>query len=1132
MSHPLGTYSFLPWLRQGLANQITSADFDASVKVRAQVRVDLELTGNKVGGGLQTVAVSRNVALFGPGDITGIETRAIVRTEPRNWATNFEPNYVAHIEFYDEDFPWRYTPAAPDLGLSRLRPWIALIVLSDDEFTDGRDSRDRPLPYIDLVDLSVLPRADELWAWAHVHVNQSLAEDSNPSTDMNGVLPRLQSLLNSNPDQAYSRIVCPRKLEENKAYHAFLIPVFETGRRAGLGLDFTGDPSATMSAWDPATRPQGQSFPYYYRWYFRTGLTGDFESLVRLLVPKPPKPKVGQRDMDMQDPGSNVSDVSDNPDLHGILRLGGALRVPEKNFTGAALDELNTYKNWDSSFPRAIQSDLARLINLADDYAARAAEAANANAGVVDPVDPSSPDPDPDDTNPDPIITLPLYGHWHALTQRLLVERDGTPVTPHRNWVHRLNLDPRFRVAAGFGTRVVQDQQEKFVDQAWEQIGKVLEANNRIRRGQFGLQASDIWYQRHMLPLLAVNQQKTLMLMAPLNKRIRTSEFTLHHRYSESMVAPVMTGAALRRILRPRGRLIRCLPFTDELPPSRLLERVNNGEVSAAAPKVTPSGITTTNEVAETVAPKNVPPWLVDILRRYPWSPLVPLLIWLLIALLLLVFLFVAGLVLAVVLGAVAFALYRLLRNWQRALAASDSVREENMTPSAVDRLPPSPDFRLSEPGAGFTPSIGGTDSPEAINFKQALRESFDIIDVSARAGAPIKRNKLDLATVSTTAINSLNPAVTIPKRILSLVFVPPRIRTEIGERFVEAMAYPEFDTPMYEPLKNLSAELFLPNINLIEPNSITLLETNQEFIESYMVGLNHEFARELLWREYPTDQRGSYFRQFWDTRGVLKPKNVSEEDFKEQMRDIPPLHRWPKASPLGSHDNREQGTTNEEELVLVIRGELLKRYPTAVIYAHRACWQRKDDGTSADKAKHPCNRSGAIDNTQERRLVELSDAEELDPPPDKLLMPLYEAKVDPDIYFFGFDLTAPVAKGGTGANPTDDPGWFFVIKERPGEPRVGLDIDQQPQINVWNDFSWQDVQPGPAGSNIEISTVPATLPLIHPTGVNSEKEPQFFEDQKIVWRHNINAAELAYILFQAPVLVAVHASEMLKDIE
>jgi len=1135
MSHPLGTYSFLPWLRQGLANQITSADFDANVKVRAQVRVDLELSGNKVGGGVETVPVSRDVALFGPGDIQGIETRAIVRTEPRDWATNFEPNYLAHIEFYDEDFPWRYTPAAPDSGLSRLRPWIALIVLRDDEFTAGTDARNRPLPYIDLADLSILPPADELWAWAHVHVNKSLAaaDDEFRSTDMNAVLPKLQALLNSNPDHAYSRVVCPRKLEENQAYHAFVIPVFETGRRAGLGLDFSGDPSATMSAWDPAARPQGQSFPYYYRWYFRTGLTGDFESLVRLLLPKPPHPKVGQRDMDMQDPGSNVSDVSDNPDLNGILRLGGALRVPEKNFTGEALDELNTYKNWDSVFPRAIQTDLARLINLADDYEALAAEAANANAGIVDPVDPNSPDPDPDDTNPDPIITLPLYGRWHALMQRLLLERDGTPIAQNRNWVHRLNLDPRFRVAAGFGTRVVQDQQEKLMDQAWEQIGKVLEANNRIRRGQFGLQASDVWYQRHMLPLLAVNPQNMLMLMAPLNKRVRVGEFTLHHQYGESLVAQAMTGTALRRIVRPRGRLIRSLQFTSELPANRLLERVNDGEVSIAPPKVTPPGITTVNEVADSVAPQNVPPWVKGILRRYAWAPWIPLLIWLLIAILLLIFLSLAtALVVVAVTGAIAFGLYRLLRRWQKELAASDSVREENITPAAVDRLRPSPDFRLSEPGSGFTPSLGGSDSPEAIKFKQALRESFDIIDVSTRAGAPIPRTKLDLGTVSTAGVNLLNPAVTIPKRILSSVLIPSRIRKEIGERFVEAMAYPEFDTPMYEPLKNLSAELFLPNINLIEPNSITLLETNQEFIESYMVGLNHEFARELLWREYPTDQRGSYFRQFWDTRGVLKPPGVTEEDFKEQMRDVPPLHRWPTASALGSHDNREQGLANEEELVLVIRGELLKRYPTAVIYAHRACWQRRDDGTATDRARHPCDRSGSVDNTKERRLVELTDEEEVDPPPSKVLMPLYEAKVDPDIYFFGFDLTAPDAKGGTGANPGDDPGWFFVIKERPGEPRFGLDIAQQPQLNVWNDLSWQDVQPGPAGSNIEISTTPDEFDLVHPTGVNSEKEPQFLEDESIAWSHNINSAELAYILFQAPVLVAVHASEMLKDID
>ena len=45
-------------------------------------------------------------------------------------------------------------------------------------------------------------------------------------------------------------------------------------------------------------------------------------------------------------------------------------------------------------------------------------------------------------------------------------------------------------------------------------------------------------------------------------------------------------------------------------------------------------------------------------------------------------------------------------------------------------------------------------------------------------------------------------------------------------------MAYPQIDLPMYRAAGERSAELFLPNINLIAPNSITLLETNQKFIE------------------------------------------------------------------------------------------------------------------------------------------------------------------------------------------------------------------------------------------------------------------------------------------------------------
>ncbi len=213
---------------------------------------------------------------------------------------------------------------------------------------------------------------------------------------------------------------------------------------------------------------------------------------------------------------------------------------------------------------------------------------------------------------------------------------------------------------------------------------------------------------------------------------------------------------------------------------------------------------------------------------------------------------------------------------------------------------------------------------------------------------------------------------------------------------------------------------------------------------------------------------------------------------------------------------------------MLVIRGELLKRYPTAVIYAHRACWQRKGDGSAADEAKHPCMRSGGIDDTKERRLVPLTDEEEAHPPYEKVRTPLYEAKVDPDIYFFGFDLTAEEAAGGTGEHPDDDPGWFFVIKERPGEPRFGLDIEPQPQLNVWNDLSWPVVQPGAAGSFIEITNATPTLSLVVPTGEAEEKLEQYEDDRHITWSKDMTSADVAYVLFQAPVLVAVHATEML----
>jgi hypothetical protein len=310
-----------------------------------------------------------------------------------------------------------------------------------------------------------------------------------------------------------------------------------------------------------------------------------------------------------------------------------------------------------------------------------------------------------------------------------------------------------------------------------------------------------------------------------------------------------------------------------------------------------------------------------------------------------------------------------------------------------------------------------------------------------------------------------------------------------------------------------MSSEYLVPNIQLLEFNSITLLEANQKFIEAYLVGLNHEFARELLWREYPTDQRGSYFRQFWDVTSFLAQPGVDPAALRERLRDIPELHRWSRDSELGDHDYREEQGDKEEEIVLAIRGELLKKYPSAVIYAHRAAWERT--GT-------------AIDRSKPRRLADLPAGT---PPRDLVKTPLYEAKVDPDVYFFGFDLTAEGARGGQLADGEEDPGWFFVIKERPGEPRFGLDLPASGlagPISTWNELSWPDV----VDDYLTAVVLPVgqhTVTLVDP-GVGTPQKAQYDEDKAFSWRPDTNAAEIAYILYQVPVLMAVHAAEMLHQ--
>jgi hypothetical protein len=1105
----LGTYSFLPWLRQGIANTIASPDNDPSVKTRASVHVALQVAGDPVvaGNAELTAPLAQDIALYGPGDIIGIDSRAIFRTDPRPWITNYESNYLAAVEFYDEDFLWRYTPAAPDGSGLRLRPWLALIVLQETEFSEGQGVVGAPLQCITIDNPAVLPPADELWAWAHVHFNQSVAGSATElvSPDMGAVLPRVQSIIGQNPDRAYSRLMCPRRLDDNAGYHAFIVPTFETGRLAGIGKDPTLAPHATYSAWGPAYpgRPDPTVMPVYFRWYFRTGSKGDFEYLVTLLKPQPIDTRVGTRNMDVQDPGSNIPGITDPP-LGGVLRLGGALRVPDDDLSPFDLEVRRKYENWDQPYPHPFQKALAAFVNLPDDYADKTPEAANAATAVAGITD-----------DPDPLITAPLYGRWHALTQRLLTKRDGTPADNTTNWVHKLNLDPCFRVAASFATDVVEANAETYMNYAWEQIGDVLAANQKIRHLQLATEVSMVWYERHLTPLAAVNVERAFTVSAPVAGRLLVGGSTIAFTQTKSLVPPVLASTAMRRVLRPGARLTRLLPFDARVTPANLLTRINAGEVSAAPPKAVPPSIPTVDQAAGAAHPTGAPTWILDLLAKYPWLPYAVLALALVIAVVLLLVLpMPAALIAAGAVAAAGIALFAMLLKWKSADAPARGMSEANQTPAAVDALPANPTFVLADPGSTLSPAPGASDSPTATRFKAALRDSFTLLDAGKTAAQRPAPVALDLAATTRALVAGLDPRNTIPRRGLSYIGVPAWIRDQIGDDFNEVMAYPKIDLPMYEPLKKISVELFLPNISLIAQNSITLIETNQTFIESYMVGLNHEFARKLLWRGYPTDQRGSYFRQFWDVRGFIDSEGLSEDPLKEKLYDIPELHRWAPASKLGEHNNRQPpGQQAAAQAVLVIRGELLKKYPTAVIFAQHALWPRNADNS--------------IDFTKSRMLDQPSTPdEEQNPPLSKIRTPLYEAKADPDIYFFGFDLTIEQAKGGTGDNPNDDAGWFFVIKERPGEPRFGLELTHSGPMKVFDQLTWDDALPGGAPGQFLPAGNLASVALVTPAAGDPEVQQNL--DDKIVNAAAASSARWAYLLFRAPIMVAVHADEML----
>jgi hypothetical protein len=295
-----------------------------------------------------------------------------------------------------------------------------------------------------------------------------------------------------------------------------------------------------------------------------------------------------------------------------------------------------------------------------------------------------------------------------------------------------------------------------------------------------------------------------------------------------------------------------------------------------------------------------------------------------------------------------------------------------------------------------------------------------------------------------------------------------------------QVMAAPTFPQPMYEPLRDISTDWILAGLGDLPPDVVALGRPNERFIESYMLGANDEMGRTLLFNEYPTDQRGSYFRQFFDVKGVPDP-----------LPDINPIAQWPSTSALGANAGRPNV---DNLLVLIVRAELLRRYPNTIVYAVQAQWNQ-DGSRSVPK-------DGAV-----------------------IMQPEFQGSLGIGAGFWGFTLTKADALGAD--SPSAGPaGWYFALQEHTSEPRFGLEPAGSTFATSpisWQTLAWSDlVTDANALAQLTYIDVGATLPDTSHIG-----GPAHWHDSAT---QTARASDFAYATYREPVRLLVHASKMIPS--
>jgi hypothetical protein len=406
------THRYASWYRRGLAAaRKSSAVAGANPIVAANLTID-------------GVARDVSVTLHGPGDVAGLGAHAIVRREPAPGAVGVGPEGLPFVELSPPDLPWRFSPGGTPAPAGALSPWLALVVVPAKEPFGPKSGA--VLPVLDTT-RGELPDPRDAWAWAHVQIEE-------PAGGLTS--PQIAPYLRDHPDRAVARLVCPRKLEVKTSYRACLVPLFESGRRTGLGIA-VGDAGIGFAWGATAVAATPVSLPVYDAWLIETAEPDDFEVIARRLRARDATELFAPLAVDVRLAAGHAEPV--------VATMFGLLR-PQLGAT---------------SLPLATEIATALEPQVTTDNAA------------------------------EPAIGPPLYAAAQTGRQSLA----GAPA-----WQRELNLDPRRRAQAAAGAEIVRADQEQLVADARAAAGELSRANALVRGAQLAALVAQRLHDRHVAP--------------------------------------------------------------------------------------------------------------------------------------------------------------------------------------------------------------------------------------------------------------------------------------------------------------------------------------------------------------------------------------------------------------------------------------------------------------------------------------------------------------------------------------------------------------------------------------------------------------------------------------------------------